>query len=179
MSMFSPAERPVAMMLPSRKSSTSRVVRGRRSSSISTSTGTSPSGAISSWGVIGGSTDQIDRVLAQLILRRDYPRIGLIAALIDDQVGEFMRDIDRRRFQGASDDGAASPRAGCADGRNRAARTQSKIVVADREHAVRIADAGQRELRHHHLISIRILRQDAAAVGQTDVNQLRGPGSVL
>src|SRR5581483_2047139 len=101
MSMFSPADRDVAMTLPCFHSSTRRVVNTRRSSSISISTGTSPSVPISSCGVIARfqSADQVDGVLAQLILRRYHPRIGLIPALVDDQVGEFPGDVRGRCLQ--------------------------------------------------------------------------------
>src|SRR5271165_3295537 len=101
MSMFSPADRKVPITAPSSSSSTSRVLIRRRSSSTSISIGTSPSGAISSSGVIaneyiGGLAHQVDSVLAQLVGGSHHLSVGLIGALVDDQIGELGGDIRGR-----------------------------------------------------------------------------------
>lgn len=45
---------------------------------------------------------EIDRVLCHLVKGRDHARIRLIAALRDDQVGEFGGDVDVRLLECAT-----------------------------------------------------------------------------
>jgi hypothetical protein len=47
---------------------------------------------------------QIDRFLADLIDRSHDSSIGLVAALQDNQIREFLSDVDRGVLDGASDD---------------------------------------------------------------------------
>src|SRR4051794_2243163 len=123
MSMFSPAEREVPMMLPSSSANTSRAGTVRRSSSTSITTGTSPSDAISSWGFIGGLVDQVDSVLAQLVGRGHHARVRLISTLIDNQVRELLRDVHGGRLHRSADDLPAAAGAWHADGWRRRPRT--------------------------------------------------------
>src|SRR5207244_3193900 len=144
MSMFSPAERVVAMRLPSFSSRMDRMVKMRRSSSTSMSTGKSPNRDSSCSGMARSTlmclTLQIDGFLADLIHGRHHARVGLIGALQHDEVGEFPRDVHRRKLDSAADDGAASSRAGYADGGRGALGAELERVVARGDQGLGITD---------------------------------------
>src|SRR5678816_1491343 len=91
----------MGMMLPTPSSRMSRSRIMRRSSSITTSTGTSTKGATSAsieWGVIVLLL-QIHGVLRERVGGCDDLSGGFVSALIYDQTRKFMRDIHRRRFE--------------------------------------------------------------------------------
>src|ERR1051325_456098 len=104
MSMFSPADLLITMRLPTRKSMISLTATGRRSISTSSGNGTSAMRFTSSIAPIGILATlplhllQIEGFLHELIGRRNDSRVGLIAALHDDQVREFPRHISSRRL---------------------------------------------------------------------------------
>src|SRR5665213_1570315 len=99
MSIFSPAERFISMMLPSSSARMSDNFIQRRSSCTSTSIRTFAIWATSSRGVMSSvpelSRNQGERLLNNLILGRDHFRIRLITALVLQQVGELGGDVDR------------------------------------------------------------------------------------
>src|SRR5271155_4512566 len=91
-SIFSPAERFIAIRLPGSSSRIWRTVRMRRSNSASMSTGTSAKPAISSMGVIFQlllRSDQTGCFLGHVTHRRDHFGVRLVGALQHDQLGEL------------------------------------------------------------------------------------------
>src|ERR1035441_5378935 len=128
--MFSPADRIVAITLPSSSSSTSRASMIRRSNSTSISTGTSASDAISSKGVIGGLVHQVYSVLAELVDRRHHFRVRLIRALVDNQVRELGGEVHRGRLDGPSLDASASAGPRQPDHRSGGACGGAEVVVS-------------------------------------------------
>ena len=90
--------------VPGPRSRICAMVMTLRPSSISMSTGTSAKSAISCRGLMTRHRYLIKLmvVLAQFVDGSHHLGIGLISALVDDQVGEFGRDIYRGRFHGAA-----------------------------------------------------------------------------
>src|SRR5579864_1016830 len=120
--MFSPADRVMAMTLPSSSSRIFCTESIRRASSTSTSMGTSAKRVISFRaialfsGLCPELTDQVHGVLAQLIGCVHDFGVGLVTALVDDHIGEFLGDIHGRSFQLAAQNFAAASGVGHADG---------------------------------------------------------------
>ena len=75
-------------------------------------------------------TLDVDGVLAQFVERGDHARVRLVSALINDQVGEFLRDIDGRGFERAGEDLTAAARVGSSDGRLGRGGCRLKVVIA-------------------------------------------------
>src|SRR5580658_3090511 len=102
-SIFSPAERGRRITLPASSSRICRSVNGLRSNCTSTSRRRSAISSISCSGVMRLTSirllDQIDYVLAHLIGRRHHFRVGVVALLKDQQVGELSRDVYGGGFQ--------------------------------------------------------------------------------
>src|SRR6202044_2632714 len=132
--MLSPAERAMRITLSGPSSRICAIVITRRPNSTSTSTGTSARSVICSSGVMMGiSLDQIDRVLAQFIDSIDHFGVGLVAALVNDQIGELRRDIDGRRFHRAALNGSTSSCPREAYGRKSRQSAELIVIVACRQ----------------------------------------------
>src|SRR5579871_1169094 len=132
-----------------------------RPSSTSTSTGTSVKSAISSSELISGAVylvNQSDGRLAELIHGRNDLGVGLITALINDQIGEFGCDVDRRSFHRAALHGPASAGTWNADRRQRGFGAQLIIAVSDRDQRLGVANSRHRKLAHNRLVPVRELR---------------------
>src|SRR5690348_15037098 len=129
-SMVSPADRCMAITLPFSRARMSRTGMIIRSSSTSTSIGMSARAAICSSGVIL-LWFQVDRVLAELIHRGDHARVGLISALIDDQIGELLGDIDVGCLDGSAQHRAAPAGPRQPDRRKSGDRAGLIVAVAD------------------------------------------------
>src|SRR4051794_6466291 len=108
MSMFSPAERSMAMMLPSSSDRISESFIHRRSSCTSTSIGTFAILATSSCGVTvlfpRALSLQVYGFLHDVVFGRDHLRVRLITAFVREQVRKLLRDIYRGSLKRATGD---------------------------------------------------------------------------
>src|SRR2546423_927073 len=119
MSMLSPADRSISMMLPTSRPTISPICITRRSSSTSISSGTSSIAATSFMGVMNALLLQVDSGLTDLLGRRDYLGVGLIPALINNEVRKFARDIYGGGFQRSAGHLSAAARIRLANCRER------------------------------------------------------------
>ena len=76
-------------------------------------------------------------------------------------------------------DGAASAGAGKADRRNRGVGAQGVVVIPSHNQRIRVGDIGHGHLPHHHLLPVRILRDQLSSVGDAHAGQVRRGRSVL
>src|SRR5271157_6012264 len=110
--MFSPAERSMRIRLPASSSRMSLMVNTRRSSTASTSSGTPARSPSSSTGVIGqfrvSTLNEVDQILGHGVRGGDHLGGGLIAALVNDEVGELSGHVHVGCFQRAAQNLAAA-----------------------------------------------------------------------
>src|SRR5258706_7035851 len=122
---------------------------------------------------------EINGFLADLIGRGHDTRIRRIRTLVDNEFGELVGDVHVRAFQRLADDRAAATGVGMTDYRYRRADSGTVIVIADRNQSIRIANRYQREPGDFLLRSIRIQRQNCAALIDGDARQLGRGQTVL
>src|ERR1700683_4466931 len=130
MSMFSPADRIILMTLPWSSERISRMVMFFRSSNTSTSTGMSFKCPTSSKAVMRLLLDEGNGVLAHLVHSRHDVGARLVAALEDNQIGEFGGHINVRRLDRLAQHGSAPARSGQPDRREGRGPAGKIVVVA-------------------------------------------------
>src|SRR5665213_133338 len=121
----------------------------------------------------------IEQHLAELVLGGDHFGVGLITALENDQVGEFLGQVYVGGFERTAQDLPAVTGLRQPDRGSQCVRAQLVVVVTDRNQRIRISDRGHSNLRDRDLFSAGESRHQGSTIGQRDAGKLRSLHAVL